>query len=155
MSLQAAFVAEATGSFQFLVNEFGFQLESARAPHVVYRSEKFLVRIYYNEEWHHELSLTVARVGDADTDWPDYGLAEFRAIAEGGPRIHDYLEPQTQEQLRDGLHELADQVRRFCSQILMGKEDELRRIDLMRAEYGMQRDGYGTLKRRADARDEV
>jgi hypothetical protein len=147
MNLWNLFLSEATIQFRFLETEYGFSLEEIGRPFLVYRSQLVRIRLYFNEEWRNELSLSVSRVTDAPTGWPEYGLSEFRAIAEGGPKPGGDLYPATPSGLADGLRSLADQVRTYCAGVLVGSEVELHRIDQMRAEHGMDRTGYGTLKR--------
>jgi hypothetical protein len=150
MSLWDLFLSEATIRFRFLETDYGFSLEESGRPFLVYRSQVARIRLYFNEEWRNELSLSIARVTDIPTGWPEYSLSEFRAIAEGGPKPGGDLYPATPSALKDGLRSLADQVRMYCAGVLLGTEAELRRIDLMRAEHGMDRTSYGTLKQRPE-----
>src|SRR6266576_3513014 len=99
MTLQSLFPSKAQTRFEFLVDEFGFSLESTESRFVVYRSGGIEISIFYDEKRHHELDLSVRRIGDNPRYWPEYGIYEFRAAAGGGPAEPGNSEASTPDEL--------------------------------------------------------
>lgn len=146
VSLHDVYYQSVRSAFSFLESDYGFRSVLVTPPYVVYQSDTRRVLVYFNEEDRDAgPDVLVERANENPRTWPPYTLREFAAITTG--QIAQDSRPnrrgRSARSLEEDLVALARDLRAAAGPTLAGDESQLKRIDLVRAEFGMVRGDWG------------
>ena len=137
MGLWGEFVTIVDKHFKYLETEFGFKWVSNLTPFVIYESSSLRLKVFWEDDGHHEVDLGIDPFQRIDKHNISFGISELvRLHHPKESESYESSHPRTKEDLDISVRELAMIVKKYGSDVLRGDLKDLERIEKLREQVG-------------------